>query len=319
MNIFFSFAWVVGLLGLAYSFSVEPATADDFDGETTAQNLNVRTGPSTKYDIVATVPHGTPVSIHEIDDGWAQITASSEHGSVDGWISGKFLEVYEIALPRVASAGVDEALEKTLLPLSQPDSESAADVAKVSDVVPQEDEPKVLPQDVTPEAPAPDVASLEPQESDQPILDKSIADSTDVQTSSASDGSFRESEPAGESAEVESKPLAFEALGISCRRGYFSGSLETCVADIKVDVTVPEKFAGLVSDTLNVKCDVGYAYEADGDMLSETTSDTVQIALDKGQGSAVLESRIEFLFRVEDVTRVEIGDVSCGAASSTGN
>ncbi|PTL37466.1 SH3 domain-containing protein [Alkalicoccus saliphilus] len=54
-----------------------------------ATNLNVRSGPSTSYDRVGTLPTGTTVTVHEIEDGWARISTAS----LEGYVSMRYLDV----------------------------------------------------------------------------------------------------------------------------------------------------------------------------------------------------------------------------------
>jgi N-acetylmuramoyl-L-alanine amidase len=54
-----------------------------------ATNLNVRSGPSTSNDRVGTLPTGTTVTVHEIEDGWARISTDS----LEGYVSMRYLDV----------------------------------------------------------------------------------------------------------------------------------------------------------------------------------------------------------------------------------
>jgi hypothetical protein len=322
-----SFAWAIGLLSVAHFLSVDPASANDFDGETTASVLNVRTGPGVKHHVVASVPQGTLVSILEAEGGWARISASGSEGPINGWVSENFLEVYELALPRVASTGIGEKAAEEIPSLTQPSSLPSAETTDVTtmgntnaimqpeaDLIEQSDQDVARPLEV-PSA----IVATEPK-TDQPAHAPVNAENAEVEISSL-ETEIQEQEQisTGEDSsksEALSDPLAYKALDISCRRGYFSDALEACVADIEIEVSVPESFAGLLSDNLNVKCDVGFNYEAGGDRLAETSSDVARIQLNEGKGYAIMESRIDFLFRVDGVTRVEVGSIECAAVSA---
>lgn len=319
-----SFAWAIGLLSVAHFLSVDPASANDFDGETTASVLNVRTGPSVKHHVVASVPQGTPVSIIETDGGWAKISASGLEGPISGWVSGNFLEVYEVAIPRVASVDISEepVADTAALaqPLSQPNAE-ATDVPIIEDALAtMETEEQLIAQDnqdVT--MPVADPAVIDPSEptGEQLALEPESPENAEIVVSSLEADIAEERQILTDEDTTKpddfSNPLAYRALDISCRRGYFSDVLEACVADIEIEVSVPESFAGMLSRNLNVKCDVGFNYEAGGARLAETTSGITRIQLTEGKGTAVMESRIDFLFRVDGVTRVEVGNIDCAA------
>ena len=320
-----SICWALGLMTFAQFLSVDPASADIFDGETTAKVLNVRTGPSTRHAVVTSVPHGTQVSILQVDDGWARISTRTEDGLLDGWVSGRYLELYEIALPQVASSGVEIDADDELPALSQPVTE---DVAASEPVAETERDSGVgagtATSAVSGEAGAQgNPAATEEDAPAQSAVAEQVmapkpepADDADVQTSSVSEDVAMQpalSEPVAEK-EI-SEPLAFQPLDISCRRDYFTDALEACTADIKVDVVLPEDLAGLFTDKLNVRCDIDYLYDAGGKRLTEVRSDIVEIDLDDGKGSAILESRIDFLFSLEEVTRVEVGDINCGGVN----
>lgn len=53
----------------------------------TASGLNVRTGPTVRADLIASLPYGTPVSVLETSGSWARVEA----GDVSGWLSANFL------------------------------------------------------------------------------------------------------------------------------------------------------------------------------------------------------------------------------------
>jgi hypothetical protein len=53
----------------------------------TARALNVRTGPSVRDELIASLPFGTPVSVLDTSGTWALIEADG----VNGWLSANFL------------------------------------------------------------------------------------------------------------------------------------------------------------------------------------------------------------------------------------
>ena len=321
--------WAFGLTSFAQFLSVDSASADIFDGETTAKLLNVRTGPSTKHHVVTAVPHGTQVSILEVDDGWARISTPSRDGLVDGWVSGKYLELYEIALPQVASSGIGEDVEDELPVFAQPNAEfdqvaepdtqrGPVAIATVDEGLAEKSADNGTNAEVTDAVNAVPVIKSEQSIVAEQVMAPKVetAEPTDIQTSSVSD--TIPMQPALTDMVEEEKaldPISFEALGISCRRNYFSDSLEACIADVKVDVAVPDQIAEFITGKVSIRCDIGYRLEAGGQALTETASDVVEIDLEDGKGSAVLESHIDFLFRLDNVTRVEVGDINCGGVN----
>ncbi|MBL4848730.1 MAG: SH3 domain-containing protein [Planctomycetes bacterium] len=61
----------------------------------TASSLNVRTGPSTRYGRVGSLPRGRAVYVHRFQAGWAQIT----FGGVRRWTSARYLTRGSIPAP----------------------------------------------------------------------------------------------------------------------------------------------------------------------------------------------------------------------------
>lgn len=71
----------------AASVSVRPATALPSKVKTTA-NLNMRSGPSTSYKILVTIPKGTSVKVSaRASSGWYKVS----YGGRTGWISNKYV------------------------------------------------------------------------------------------------------------------------------------------------------------------------------------------------------------------------------------
>lgn len=56
-------------------------------------NLNVRAGPGTGFDVVATLPQGTFVYTVGSDDGWSQVIVLHEGNSIEGWVKSTFLRL----------------------------------------------------------------------------------------------------------------------------------------------------------------------------------------------------------------------------------
>lgn len=70
--------------------------------EVTATSLNLRSGPSTSYGIIASMPRGTVVQVHSVSSSWYKIT----WGSRTGWCSGQYLT------PHAIQGGVAEAIQR---------------------------------------------------------------------------------------------------------------------------------------------------------------------------------------------------------------
>jgi uncharacterized protein YraI len=55
-------------------------------------NVNMRTGPGTKFSVIATIPAGTPVQVFECYD-WCKVGFANTHGYVSAsYISGGYTE-----------------------------------------------------------------------------------------------------------------------------------------------------------------------------------------------------------------------------------
>ena len=65
------------------------------EGEVVADGLNMRTGPSTRDDIIVTLPRGTPVvlaqcSLAASQSGtWVEIKIGPRGEEITGWVSSK--------------------------------------------------------------------------------------------------------------------------------------------------------------------------------------------------------------------------------------
>jgi uncharacterized protein YraI len=68
----------VGLVGATAVFAAEAYTATD---------LNVRTGPGTQYDRIATLPPDTGVDVIDSENGWCLVRSRG----VRGWVSCSYL------------------------------------------------------------------------------------------------------------------------------------------------------------------------------------------------------------------------------------
>lgn len=117
--------------------------------------------------------------------------------------------------------------------------------------------------------------------------------------------------PADSDMSDEVEPLRFSALGIGCRQSYFADALESCTAEILLDVTLTQETAKLLGNQVKVSCDVGFAFEADGQPGSETVNQTSFVDIKDGIGRRAVEARINFLSLDSKVTRIELTDLTC--------
>lgn len=62
---------------------------------TTTANLNMRTGPSTRYSRITTIPKGTKVTVKRYTGGWYEIT----YGGRSGYVIDDYIKVTETKLP----------------------------------------------------------------------------------------------------------------------------------------------------------------------------------------------------------------------------
>ena len=86
-----TFAMLVAAIMLLVLFPTQPGLAQASPigtGVCTASSLNVRTGPSTSYSRLGSIPRGTHVTIYQQRSGWYQIA----YGSGYGWCSGKYID-----------------------------------------------------------------------------------------------------------------------------------------------------------------------------------------------------------------------------------
>lgn len=84
-----------------------PAPAPEVQSKvymTTTANLNMRSGPSTSYSIVKTIPRGTSVEITGTSGTWKKVV----YGSYTGWCSGNYLTASSAPAPAAPAPVVTE-------------------------------------------------------------------------------------------------------------------------------------------------------------------------------------------------------------------
>ena len=72
-----------------YVLGANSVHADSSIGEVTAHSLNIRSGPSTSYNIIGGLKKGDNVNILSSKNGWYNI----KFGSKTGWVSGDYISV----------------------------------------------------------------------------------------------------------------------------------------------------------------------------------------------------------------------------------
>jgi uncharacterized protein YraI len=73
----------------------------------TTADVNLRSGPGTKYDVVTTIPKGTKVNVVGQEGGWLKV--ESKQGNKPGYISEKYarpLETQQVAQAKTATPSV---------------------------------------------------------------------------------------------------------------------------------------------------------------------------------------------------------------------
>ncbi len=58
-----------------------------------SSTLNVRSGPSTAYDIITTLSNGQKIALLEESGGWYRFSLPGSTGHTDGWASGTYLDI----------------------------------------------------------------------------------------------------------------------------------------------------------------------------------------------------------------------------------
>ena len=84
---------IAGAAALAFSL---PSAAEAQSYGAVIQDLNLRSGPSTGYRVLAVMPGGAPVSVHHCTGGWCQVT----FGGRTGWASQRYLDLRVAYAPR---------------------------------------------------------------------------------------------------------------------------------------------------------------------------------------------------------------------------
>src|ERR687887_1872241 len=77
------------LLALVFLFSTRAGGSQSTpESYVTTTNVNVRKGPGTNYDVVATVPKGVKVNVVGREGAWLKV--ESKHGNKPGYINGQY-------------------------------------------------------------------------------------------------------------------------------------------------------------------------------------------------------------------------------------
>ena len=137
--------------------TVEPGTPVNKAAQviTRGSSLRLRTGPSTRYNIVARMPNGASITILSTRNGWARIRFVSSKGSqYEGWASERYLG----------------SITPTAAPAAKP-TETPAPAETVEPSVTPEPDEAIQPTDT----PTPD-ETVEPAETAQPIETDELAD-----------------------------------------------------------------------------------------------------------------------------------------------
>ncbi|MBQ3553045.1 MAG: SH3 domain-containing protein [Clostridia bacterium] len=74
----------------------------------TTGNVNLRTGPSTDYELIMTVPNGSQIVIYSEQDGWYEVEYDGERG----YISGKYVRITQ-------TIGEEPEPEPDLMPIGE--------------------------------------------------------------------------------------------------------------------------------------------------------------------------------------------------------
>ena len=106
----------IGLSMYIGATNINEAHADEI-ATVTINDLNVRTGPSTKYKVIAKVNKNAKVSVLKSSNGWSQVRLSN--GS-NGWLSGKYLNVQQQGDLNTSNAKADKIVAVAKQQLGKP-------------------------------------------------------------------------------------------------------------------------------------------------------------------------------------------------------
>ncbi len=84
-------------LGALFAFALPSAPAVAQSAVTVA-DLNMRTGPSTRYPVIVVLRRGSPVQLHSCTQGGSWCNVS--HRGATGWVSGRYLDFGRPVAPR---------------------------------------------------------------------------------------------------------------------------------------------------------------------------------------------------------------------------
>ncbi len=93
--------YIVGYAVPKYSTSVKSATVAGDHVVTAETALNMRTGPSTSYTIIKSLPHGTRLEVISSSGGWIMVRAEGS----EGWVSASYTAPIECTSVTVKISG----------------------------------------------------------------------------------------------------------------------------------------------------------------------------------------------------------------------
>ncbi|MDQ0177709.1 N-acetylmuramoyl-L-alanine amidase [Bacillus chungangensis] len=82
-----------------------------------ATSLNVRSGPGTNHQAIGSLKHNTKVTVHEISNGWAYISA----GNLKGYVHTNYLQQEEVKIEPETPVAPPKEPEKPVTPPKEPE------------------------------------------------------------------------------------------------------------------------------------------------------------------------------------------------------
>lgn len=114
-------------------------------------------------------------------------------------------------------------------------------------------------------------------------------------------------------ANLNGGPLSYETRSFQCRRGFFFAGIESCTAEVNVILSVPEEFLAFAGTIVPVTCTISFTFTV-GEEEQERVEDYTQrfeVELIEGRGERQIFQRIDFAYRLNDVSDVRLAETSC--------
>ena len=105
------------------------------------------------------------------------------------------------------------------------------------------------------------------------------------------------------------RPLTIDSADLDCDEEFIDGGIDDRTVEVSVTIEVPQPYAVLVKDYVDVECETDVRFEdADGFSISKLQSETSSVHLSNGNGSQSIEISVD-PFSMSPIVGASIEDI----------